>query len=690
MGHLSSTAFEDVNWPTYNPTVSAFLADALRDMDRDGVPDQVDKCNGSDDTIDADGDGFPEGCDSCYEAVNDADNDGFCDNGNPISVPDNCPTTRQKSLLNTNFEFEQVMQEPKKFWGDACDPVPTMRHKPVFQTLLLGGSETFQGEFTLSARASHKAPHLVTPTGCSGGYCTDKQTAVMGAFYPAHFRWCDKKNSLGQDCMLGPVLADEGSAVRLPPLNVAGETNTMLYHRILFKNANPSANDTFGRDKSLSYGHNDFDDSGRIKWDLAADRSSWIERGFLQGVDGSYNLEGNTWFHSESNTGKDASNDTLFGTQVGVHGVGLVNAVVAVNTTPIPGSSAPLPPSGVTINWLSIYASKLFEVTACIKCLPMFNDLGFDEVAFLTNDATHGPLLVRDDGLLRPVSNHLGTNLKVSLQDSSLRWVAGAEPDYAMGKTDVIAVALAANGSEVIEQASVMNGGLAGKGDRFQPMNSMMTIAEGRLPARTGWHAAFSRSLNRVFLVGGTLQGASTPSGEIWSLDLGTRQWSRMIYTNFAPQTVMAVTYSFADKSLYLVDQATGRSPKRRLVRLPLTSHEAVSLGSWVTTGSHDQVWLESDRGGDGVLLSCSSSSASNHTVVNVSTRLATTTVLEKLDGTGKLGVGLSANPGGYIRLKRGTGDVPVTDRARRLADLAGTYTANPSDGLASVGTCLQ
>lgn len=265
-------------WPTYRPSVTQFLASALADADKDGIPNEIDICNGYDDGVDLDNDGIPDGCDECNSAINDDDKDGFCGDGTPGTGPDNCPTTIQTSIANTNLDFEQVLT-PTKQWGDACDPVPTLRHKPSFQVEQLGG-ETFQNEFTLQARASHKAPYLLTSTSCAGKYCNDSQTKPAngsGVVIPSHFRWCDRMNFPGADCMDGSVLMNQTVALRLPPLDAAGEDESDLYHRIRFRDISAGVSDTFGRDKSISPWYNDANISKRIAWDRAQeDRKSVV------------------------------------------------------------------------------------------------------------------------------------------------------------------------------------------------------------------------------------------------------------------------------------------------------------------------------------------------------------------------------------------------------------------------------
>ncbi|MEE9438418.1 MAG: GEVED domain-containing protein, partial [Saprospiraceae bacterium] len=74
---------------------------ATGDSDGDGVCDDLDICNGFDDSLDADNDGIPDGCDSCPND-SDSDNDGVCDDldicsgfddnldADNDSIPDGC------------------------------------------------------------------------------------------------------------------------------------------------------------------------------------------------------------------------------------------------------------------------------------------------------------------------------------------------------------------------------------------------------------------------------------------------------------------------------------------------------------------------------------------------------------------------------------------------------------------------
>ena len=96
--------------PTRGPTLYMALitgANTVVDTDGDGVPDDVDVCNGDDATGDSDSDGVCDDLDVCAgdDASGDSDSDGVCD------ASDNCPTDSNPS--QDDADSDQI--------GDACE-----------------------------------------------------------------------------------------------------------------------------------------------------------------------------------------------------------------------------------------------------------------------------------------------------------------------------------------------------------------------------------------------------------------------------------------------------------------------------------------------------------------------------------------------------------------------------------------
>ena len=91
------TGFGDESWAIDN--VEIILSGV--DSDGDGIPDDVDVCPGSDDTVDVDADGIPDGCDTLIDSDNDgvADSVDVCPGGDDNvdtdtdGTPDFCDTT---------------------------------------------------------------------------------------------------------------------------------------------------------------------------------------------------------------------------------------------------------------------------------------------------------------------------------------------------------------------------------------------------------------------------------------------------------------------------------------------------------------------------------------------------------------------------------------------------------------------
>ncbi len=118
------------NQPVLGPDMTQVAVECSPDSDGDGVPNPLDVCPGSDDTLDADGDSVPDGCDVCpQDALDDSDGDGSCDsadicpgsddniNTDPDGVPDGCDNC-------PNLDNPAQSDGDSDGVGDLCDNCP--------------------------------------------------------------------------------------------------------------------------------------------------------------------------------------------------------------------------------------------------------------------------------------------------------------------------------------------------------------------------------------------------------------------------------------------------------------------------------------------------------------------------------------------------------------------------------------
>lgn len=164
-------------------------------------------------------------------------------------------------------------------------------------------------------------------------------------------------------------------------------------------------------------------------------------------------------------------------------------------------------------------------------------------------------------------------HLLAELRSNELVWASPAEPHRAFGgPTAPLAVGLDAHGRAIVDTVlDDVDGYLYGELDRG-------VVAPARESARReGMQAVYSRQLGELFLVGGRDE-QDEERGDIAAYHLETDAW-RTLAPSHALGSVLAATYSFTDRSLYVLDQ-----PNRfavRLLRVHALSGETEKLAEW-------------------------------------------------------------------------------------------------------------
>lgn len=210
-----------------------------------------------------------------------------------------------------------------------------------------------------------------------------------------------------------------------------------------------------------------------------------------------------------------------------------------------------------------------------------------------------------------------GGTVRARLENPTLLLVTAAEPLVTMGAPvgNAQGVFISKDGTKLESfMASLPTGfqSFGGKGDT----HGIASIASTPTPRR-GFVPVYSRTLEAVFIVGGENEASNTPTGEIWIgyLDSG---WARVPTGSYAPETVLAATHSFADNSLWVLDErVSGRKRIARLVRLNLEEGRAEVVYEGTRRMLYDSFWLAPDVDGN-VLLFASNSKLYSHATVKI------------------------------------------------------------------------
>lgn len=162
---------------------------------------------------------------------------------------------------------------------------------------------------------------------------------------------------------------------------------------------------------------------------------------------------------------------------------------------------------------------------------------------------------------------------------------------------------------------------------------------------RQGFLAIYSKTRNKLFLVGGYDPTTGAPKQDVWLLR--SDSWWQ-VRTALKIRRPLAATYSLRDNRLWIIDEKQDKGLKTaRLLRLDPETGAFDVLETWPRFGIFDQVWLTLDADGN-VLLSSSSDKLKQHLVVRFEVGGEGPEVDKVVQGKGALSFAPVVDSGGY------------------------------------------
>ena len=578
------------------------------DRDGDGIPAALDNCDRvyNPGQADGDGDGIGNACDACpttaFEWLHDDDNDGIldCQDACPHDPPDptiagdtygdadgdgwcneadNC-----RGLFNPNQRSANHHSEGR--WnalglGDVCEPVPVPDAVSAAADTL--GTWGLNHPWYKSQWLHSKNDRLIVQPRPS--LDTSDGTAVTPPNpITTHVRFCqrpDPNDPFATACLSNAGINDEHLQSLLP--GPGSEQPEMPYHRVTMSFA-PGQR---GATTPISY-------DGTLRswtWDYQSDATFWLANDIVNvpGPEGiptlpggpASGLDGVIWLHAATTIGHPGGVSLGTGTHDGA-----TEAATAqlMGTQQLSNRYVELDPERVShAQWTRPlqHALPLF-LWRVLPDPPSQWRYGADPalprgaaelvVPFAGEQGTELGLLSLS-GEAQQISDRIGSHLLAELRSNELVWASPAEPHRAFGgPTAPLAVGLDANGRAIVDTVlDDADGYLYGELDRG-------VVAPVRESARReGLRAVYSRQLGELFLVGGR-DDAGEERGDIAAYDLENDAW-RTLAPSYALGTVLAATYSFTDRSLYVLDQPNIFVV--RLLRIHALSGETEKLAEW-------------------------------------------------------------------------------------------------------------
>jgi hypothetical protein len=579
----------------------------------------------------------------------DTDGDGVPDIG------DNCPQVWNPGQENCNLAAEmtpnQAGGQPATILGDVCDPVPCPNFQVIGSTQNLNcepnpscqGQQctgTFLQE-TISATTigAHPADAIVT------GPHTIAQLDIRDV--PTDPRFCQQNVSLGIDCFSAQSIADRFAAAPEPSPFSTGQP----WHRVTVAVPNQFRP---GRGTALIWQYGDF--SAALTWDYPTDAAYWYASGLETGIlppppfppsacisgDLGRCLDGAMWLHAETAVGYTTTVvDTGIGpVSVGTHGQQLANDYAPIQPdqgmfawcpAAVPGVAGVGPQSEPcfnpgTPNSGVVFAQQGIAQGALANSIVGLAGLVVPESRLLFVVPTITPtiaFLERDGSGVVPVDSQGNcgsaggtTVLQGEILDPSLVWVGPAEPNARIGPLSgqVAAMALSADGTRVVDAAINMNGNLSSSCEGQATFSPSVSIVCAGGPAgatddppapRRGFASVFSRSAGGVFVLGGASTTTNAPLSDIWFQAFGGI-WGQIAIPSFTLGDVVATTFSYRDRRLWILDRVGtngGHGTTMRLTRVSQPDGSFETMTSWRARDDVSGWFLAIDQDGS-VLLS--------------------------------------------------------------------------------------
>ncbi len=647
-----------------------------RDRDCDHWDDAHDNCPFVFNPTQADrgDDGVGDACQDCpCDPDNDFDKDGEC----PVLCSwqqatrrvDNCPRVYNPTQDNCNEASELAAQQRGQSvatLGDACDPVPCPDARSVGGAVLGGFQGTCSGSTTFGFACSGRKIRESFSVSYRGPEVANASVVGPPAVTFAHpagnvatsARFCQSNLNLGFRCLDAIRSMRDARLVDFPSATAETADATRPYHRVTMTVAGSLT--ARGATWAVPYPSA----TTTERWDYVADNTFWQTApakvppadgytGCITASPAGTCLDGVFWTHADSLIGSDAAHaNDANGAFVGVHGAELANH----HETLRPDSPTSFVIAGVgSYRRIALWRTlpdpwerqRLWE-TRILVARPTFDNNVF--------------ALERDGTALDVTS--LSTAAARTILGTSSLLVSAVEPDRRLGNKAIVeAVSIRSSGNQVDELVVSQNGLL--KSGTEAGLFPFLASAFGP-PARTNPTVVYSRVAGGLFLLGGT-DAAGTGLTDLWFLPLG-RTWSEVPLSGFNGRQVLAATYSFADKRLWVL--GTNGGTRAGLYRIDPATGVATLGGSWLFTNTYVRYGLSLDRDGKVLLFSKANSGGAKlaKLVVNASGQATASSISRDEPGLTMTPV---ADENGYSLLK----DNNQTERLSTLRGTAGSFS---------------
>ena len=291
-------------------------------------------------------------------------------------------------------------------------------------------------------------------------------------------------------------------------------------------------------------------------------------------------LDGTWWSHAETQVGN--ADTTWNGVDVGFHGNQLTNHYFKITPDEVynfsfGGIGAP----HFVFLWQTL--PDPYESVALSK----------ETHYVVTNPVGQIGVLRHDGTMLNAVTDGQAPIVSLALQqtigNTGNVWAAAVEPTKDAGMIDrrVEAVALSNDGTQMVDIAVMDQGVLKSRSEAGFP--DFIQAGPSHPAPRAGFRSFYSSAAGGVFMLGGNASSGAQMH-DIWFRGMANDWRPVNTAASYSPDRILAATYSFADRWLYVLDHS--------ISGVQNAGYESGGLAGWTSSGASGTVTSTSPHSG--------------------------------------------------------------------------------------------
>jgi hypothetical protein len=179
-----------------------------------------------------------------------------------------------------------------------------------------------------------------------------------------------------------------------------------------------------------------------------------------------------------------------------------------------------------------------------------------------------GVFLMQSGNVGQDISSIVSNQLASKIASPSLVWTSPVEPGSRTGAfgLDLLGVAMLPDASLIDDVAVVQSGKILAGSENVDNL-SLLPFSGGLPTPRSSFQTVLSRTAGAMFVLGGVAPVTQSSLTDIWMQVTGQR-WAQLHLAGYSPHAILASTFSYADRHLWVLDELQFDSEQNLQIRL--------------------------------------------------------------------------------------------------------------------------